>query len=108
MFPLTQVQKQELNYHSIDCLKEYFNSLPLKKKLLSSGTCEFVRLGGTANLITCFKRVRLAVFVLFWRQKRIKVWLQLAKDVLSRYFLSSTSWILLKQLFLSPLWPLSR
>jgi len=27
-----------------------------------------------------------AIFVMFWRKKRIKVKLSLAKDVLSRYF----------------------
>ena len=37
----------------------------------------------------------------FGRQKMIKVQLQVAKVVLSRYFLP-TSWILLKQFFLSP------
>ena len=33
---------------------------------------------------------------------------KLAKDVLSRYFFWPTSWILLKQLFLSPSWALSQ
>ena len=72
MFPLTLVQKQELNFHLIGSLNEYFKFPPLAK-IAKLRQCEFVRLRGTANLITCFKnckRVCLALFVIFWKQKR--------------------------------------
>ena len=68
MFPLTLVQKQELNFHLIGSLREYFKQPPLEKKLQSSGTCDFVRFRGAANLIMCFKNCKrplLAIFVMF-------------------------------------------
>ena len=43
MFPLTLVQKQELNFHLIGSLNEYFKFPPLKKMQSS----------GNANLYGC-------------------------------------------------------
>ena len=64
MFPLTLVQKQELNFHLIGSLREYIKQRPLEKACKPPAHAgEFVRFRGAANLITCFKnckRLRLA------------------------------------------------
>ena len=75
MFPLTVAQKRELNFYLIGSLNEYFKFPPLEK-IAKLGQCEFVRLRGTANVITFFKnckRACLALFVIFWKQRRIAV-----------------------------------